>query len=267
MSLRRFSSAAFGCSTAINTLISIRPLAFATAASLALLGASAVHAADLAIDAEPAPIEALDPTFTWSGAYAGATAGYVFGKDRTIEYAGGGYIQQFALKPDGWTASVMGGYNFDYNGFVVGIEADGGFADVHDSFVDPPGAPPFVGDPGATGDVDINWQASARLRAGYAFDRTLVFVTGGWAVAGMTYEFSNLTTGVREPFKDTRHSYTVGAGIEYAITDMVIGRIEYRYTPFSHTSYNSVTAFPGLSITALQNPSLNEIRTGVSVKF
>jgi outer membrane immunogenic protein len=246
----------------------VRRLAVALLASAAL--SAPALAADLAIGGEPLPPisgDTLDPTFTWTGAYAGVTGGYAFGKDRTTEFLGGAYVQQFELKPEGWTVGGVAGYNLQYDNFVFGVEADGGFADIHDGFMDPPGAPPFVGDPGATGDVNVKWQASARLRAGYAFDRALVFVAGGWAVAGITTEFSNQTTLVREAFKDTRQTWTLGGGFEYAFSDLIIGRLEYRYTPFPDVLYTSVTAFPGFGITATQKPALNEVRTGVTVKF
>ena len=56
-----------------------------------------------------------------------------------------------------------------------------------------------------------------------------------------------------------------GAGMEYAFTDNILARIEYRYADYGKYRYNSVTAFPGL--TGQQEPKLNTLRAGVAYKF
>jgi outer membrane immunogenic protein len=86
-------------------------------------------------------------------------------------------------------------------------------------------------------------------------------------VAHFANSFTNQTSMVEEIFEHTRHTWTVGGGFEYALTNNIVARLEYRYTPFPATRYYSVTAFPGFGISADQEPALNEIRTGVTVKF
>jgi outer membrane immunogenic protein len=241
--------------------------AFALSMGVSAIGTA--HAADL-----DAPMEALRipdatpmPAFNWSGAYLGGTVGYGWGSDRTTERVNGVFLQQFDLSPSGMLGGVYAGYNHQMNGFVIGVEVDAVYSDVGSTFLDPPGAPPFVGDPGASGEMRMNWQGSARARLGYAFDRFLVFGTGGWALAEHEATYTNQTSLVAETFSGTQDTWTVGGGLEYAVTDNLIGRIEYRYTPFSSVTHNSVTAFPGFGITGEQEPILHDVRVGLGYKF
>jgi hypothetical protein len=71
---------------------------------------------------------------------------------------------------------------------------------------------------------------SIRGRLGVAFDRFLIFGAGGWAIGNPSAAFaltgaaSFVTTGVKSD------GWTAGAGVECAITDTILGRIEYQYT-------------------------------------
>jgi outer membrane immunogenic protein len=236
----------------------------------ALLMASPVLAADLPVMIERAPSsDAIyaEPVFNWSGTYVGAAAGWGFGSDRTTEFVSNVYLQKFDLKPSGLLGSLYAGYNYQFDSFVVGVEADGALANVKSNFTDAPGGTPFAGDPGGHGAISMKWQASARLRAGYAIDRFLVFAAGGWSIAEHKMDVTNLTSQVTEHFASTQQTWTVGGGVEYAVTDNLIARIEYRYTPFEARRNRSVTAYPGFGISADQQPRLNDIRAGISYKF
>jgi outer membrane immunogenic protein len=57
---------------------------------------------------------------------------------------------------------------------------------------------------------------------------------------------------------------TAGAGVDYAITDRWLGRLEYRYADFGDFSYNTVV-FPGL--TERHKTHENAFRWGLSYKF
>jgi outer membrane immunogenic protein len=62
-----------------------------------------------------------------------------------------------------------------------------------------------------------------------------------------------------------RTGWTAGAGIEYAATQNLLLRAEYRYTDYGLSRYDSVTSFPGLSGT--QNLRFNTVRVGAALKF
>ncbi|MBE7157405.1 MAG: porin family protein, partial [Rhodospirillales bacterium] len=117
-------------------------------ASLAVFTAltSAVSAADLPRRAAPPPIFTPVPVFTWTGAYFGINAGYVFDADtrvdRTVGTQGNNNAALVAgLRPvvarvrdDGFTGGGQIGYNYQFgtgSGIVVGIEADAAYTDLN----------------------------------------------------------------------------------------------------------------------------------------
>jgi outer membrane immunogenic protein len=71
--------------------------------------------------------------------------------------------------------------------------------------------------------------------------------------------------GVSEPFENGRFGWTVGGGIDYAITSSWSVGAEYRYTDFGSFLDNSVIAFPGF--TERQHPKENEVLVSISYKF
>ena len=86
---------------------------------------------------------------------------------------------------------------------------------------------------------EINWQGSVRGRAGYRMDRSLLYVTAG--VAFGSFDFGYTFTGVTDRFDDTLIGLTAGAGWEYAISDSLSGRIEYRLTDLGEASGDIAT--------------------------
>ena len=78
---------------------------------------------------------------------------------------------------------------------------------------------------------------SVRGRLGYAVDRFLVFGTGGWAWGNPSTSYA--LTGAAPFVNNSRGStgWTAGLGVEYAFTDYVSGRLEYRYTSLGTSGF------------------------------
>ena len=77
-----------------------------------------------------------------------------------------------------------------------------------------------------------DWLATVRGRAGYAFDRILIYGTGGGA-------FGNVQAGVRRagPFSSsTQTGWTAGAGVEFAFTPNLTAKVEYLYVDLGNQS-------------------------------
>ncbi|WP_315974901.1 outer membrane protein [Microvirga yunnanensis] len=70
-------------------------------------------------------------------------------------------------------------------------------------------------------DDDDNWFGTVRARAGYAFDRALIYATGGLAYAKISNGFSSSD--------DTSVGWTLGAGVEYAFTNNLTAKVEGLY--------------------------------------
>jgi outer membrane protein OmpA-like peptidoglycan-associated protein len=145
------------------------------------------------------------------------------------------------------TGGGQAGYNWQLNNWVFGVEGDfrgGGPSGTSTITAVAPGTANF-----AVGDgfhASSDWNASARGRIGYAFDRALLYATGGiaFADANMSANFVPVTAG-GTPFPGSRASDstvligpTVGGGLEYALTPNVSVGAEYRYTDYGHSRLN-----------------------------
>ena len=231
----------------------------------ALLASAAANAADLTHYRSAAPAPPPLPPFSWTGFYIGAQAGYSWGKDKTTEYltASGAFTGlSFKFNPDGAVGGIHAGGNFQYGAIVAGLEADLEAAGTRGGFTNTP-APPF--NPGGVGRMRVDAQGSLRGRLGFAIDRVMIYGTGGLALANIKYTFTNPTTGVSESTTRGSSGYTIGSGVAYAITDNLIGSLEYRYTDFGTFRYTSTSAFVGL--TGSQHPRSNAVRVALGYKF
>ncbi|MGH8323784.1 MAG: outer membrane protein, partial [Steroidobacteraceae bacterium] len=159
-------------------------------ASMACAGAFAAAAtlAGTAFAAEPPPVPPV-PIFTWSGLYVGAQIGYAWGRDPVSwsgissddELAGG----TFNNTPQGVIGGAHVGYNLQYNQWLVlGVEGSVDGTSLSNTRVVP--VNDFVGDtPGSiTASSKADVQGSLRGRLGIAFDRALIYGTGGVAFTG-----------------------------------------------------------------------------------
>lgn len=201
-------------------------------ASAALL---AVTNSAMAADYDDPPPSAYD----WSGPYIGLQAGYAWGDldVTTFADAGGGPVAGAGGSTDikGFIGGAHAGWNFQIESIVLGLEAD-----INGSTVD--GTFTFANGDDFTADIDV--AGSFRGRLGFAFDRALIYGTGGLAIASVELGTLNFGAGIREKDTQTYVGYTVGGGIEYAFSDSLSGRIEYRYTDLGTENFDWEAAFP-----------------------
>jgi outer membrane immunogenic protein len=216
--------------TILLTTVSLGVLAF---------GAPAL-AADLPMKAPPAPVAVYD----WTGFYIGGFGGYGFGNQNLNNGLGPAGFADFTTNWETHGAFGGGeiGYNWQSGNFVFGLEADGAGSNIqgNDNFAltDAGGLP--------MNDANkLNWVASVRARGGIAVDRLLFYFDGGWAYGGITHT-NTVTGGAVDQFSVSRSGLAAGGGISYAITDNLIGKIEYRYYDLGTYSRNAPlnTAIP-----------------------
>jgi outer membrane immunogenic protein len=228
-------------------------------ATVAIIGLSTVaQAADLPRRMAPtAPQPIFSPVYNWSGFYAGVQVGYAWGDDKTVEFGtltGVPTGLSLGYSPDGIVGGVHAGANYQMGMFVLGVEGD----------IEASGISGGTRNLLLRGnDFDVAWQGSIRARAGVAFDRVLVYATGGVAYADMEHTYVNGL--IAEKASGGEWGYTVGAGVEYAFTQNLTARVEYRYTAFDKVTNASVVSFPGFSYT--QEPEFQTVRGGLSYKF
>ena len=258
----------------------MRTKSLASAAAVVLLSTTA-FAADLPsrrappVYAPPPPI----PVFTWTGFYVGAQVGYEFGKSNAVSInnvtgavgdvtsaskngvIGGGHVGYLFSTQ---SLPVLGSF-FGSNGSfglgtagVIGIEGDVDGTSARASYLLPVA--------GVFNSARDNIQGSIRGRLGVAFDRVLFYATGGAAFGDLRNNYLNVVTGGFDQFSHTRVGYTVGGGIEYAFTNNVSVRAEYRYTDFGSFTDNLTNSTGGV-FNVNHRETDNRVQAGVSYKF
>ncbi|WP_245195472.1 outer membrane protein [Aureimonas populi] len=211
---------------------------------LSVLGALAASTAsalgaDAVFEQDAAPSVSLPALYTWTGPYAGGFVGYNFSN---FDQSGGADFDG-----EGFVGGVYAGYNLQTDQLVYGLEADIGGSDVD--------AGGFNNAAGLPVGSDGNAFGSLRARLGWAYDSILLFATGGLAVSGNELSLAGADD------QNTHFGYTVGAGVEAAVTDNLSSRLEYRYSDFESKDYNlgNVTISSGFDE--------HSIRAGLALKF
>ena len=223
-------------------------------ALMAGLASTSAYAADAVIYEPPAPAPVYQevPIFSWTGGYIGLQGGALWSNsdiDGDIDVFGpdeGVFGDNF----NGGLFGVYAGYNWQTGPWVFGAEGD--FNGVWNDETFTVNTLRF-----GPRDVEVgsDYLASLRARIGYAFDRTLIFATGGVAFTQFSANLSD------ENFVDADQNltgWTIGAGAEYAFTNNWIGRVEYRYYDFSDDTLEGFGDF---------GVETNTLTVGVSYKF
>jgi outer membrane immunogenic protein len=92
----------------------------------------------------------------------------------------------------------------------------------------------------------------------------LVYGTGGAAFASTRDSFSN-GTGV-DSGSTTHLGWTVGGGVEYAVTNNWSVRAEYRYSDYGNTDFSLVNTSGGV-FAMRSHDTDNRVQAGFSYKF
>ena len=219
------------------------------AGAAAALVSGAASAADLPRRAAP-PIFVPVPVFTWTGFYVGFNAGYAFSENNSIRTTGNNSALNGTLIPgtgtnpggtdtvnnvallrrapsfkseqEGFTGGGGFGYNYQFtpgSGLVVGLEADAQYTDLDRSgrYISP-----GFNDP-STYTQSLEFLGTVRGRVGYAFDKVLVYGTGGFAYGTVNYGAQFFSNAAGNPlayagsYSDFETGYVYGGGIEIAL--------------------------------------------------
>src|SRR4030095_4615429 len=182
-----------------------KSLVFAAFAS-ALMSWSA-QAADLTPRLKAGPMAS---GHNWTGCYIGAHAGWLSGMGNVTDEAYYDSGATTSLRSHGFAGGGQIGCNWQEGSWVWGLEADGSFVDAKHSFL------------GYYAEFSSKWDAlvTVRGRYGLAVDRTLMYVTAGfaWADVKTTYN-TNVPSGANDGIasSDGQWGWTVGVGIERAL--------------------------------------------------
>lgn len=221
------------------------------ASLIAIAASSSAFAADAIVSEEPQPYAA--PIFSWGGAYIGGEVGWGWGRGK-LDGDADSYSE---FKPNGFVGGIYAGYNFDLgNNVVLGIDGNFDYNDLketHDYF--------STGRPVQTSlESKLEWSGAVRARAGYAIDRFMPYIAGGVAFGSVK---NSVTIGSSTSYSDSKTltGWTAGAGIDYAATDNILLRLEYRYTDFGNKDFDLGDYSTRGSF------KTNDIRLGIAYKF
>ena len=182
-------------------------VAMATSASAADLGARPYN---------KAPPPYIEPMYNWSGFYIGINGGWGESR-RTFEY----WDFDHSHNATGGTVGGQIGYNWQAGSWVFGLEAQGNWADLSNSFIDP---------------WDVRYSVGSKVdglglftgRVGYAANNVLFYVKGGAAVVSNKYwaAFNGVDFATAN---DTRWGADVGVGLEWGFTPNWSFGVEYNH--------------------------------------
>ncbi len=239
---------------------------------LALLSTTA-FAADLpSRRAPPVFVPPPIPVFTWTGLYIGGQAGYEFGASNAYAYdrVGTGLASR-SQKANGFIGGGHVGYNFSTQslpllnsfgggfgggGLVVGIEGDADGSNYKSNYL--------LG--GINNGIREDIQGSIRGRVGIAYDRVLFYATGGAAFGDLHNSYVNTINGLSDNSSHTRVGYTLGGGVEYAISNNWSLRAEYRYTDYG-TFTENLAGSTGGGLNVRHHETNNRVQGGFSYRF
>jgi outer membrane immunogenic protein len=233
--------------------MSMKTVLYASAAVLALAGMAATavvgaaSAADLARKAPPpVPVKAVSYVpYNWTGFYAGINGGYGFGRSRWS-----GLPSSFDV--NGGLVGGQAGYNWQVGQFVYGLEGDIDWTGLSGT-----ASPALCG--GTFCRTRNDFLSTVRGRLGIAVDRWLPYVTGGLAVGNIRATVPGFA-GIDQ----TNAGWTVGGGVEFALTGNWTAKIEYLHFDLGRDTCSTLCGLPMGNDVSLNG---NVVRAGINYRF
>lgn len=207
----------------------------ATNIALAVAGASALLLGTQASAAEP-----------FNGPYVGVQGGWQHDNNRfTLRGSEGTTSDRQSGSSFAYGAQLGYDYKID-NQFVVGAEAF------------------LTGDTNKVRSDNTTFDGGRSLgllaRAGVlAGPRTLIYAKGGWENGRFSYAVDGIGVSTN------RDGWSLGGGVEQAITDAISARVEYRHTKFN--SFSSSALDNALESTAEARVNRDRVMVGVNYRF
>ena len=248
--------------------VDMKQLAFGSLFAAVVMTVGAASAADLG---RPAPVYKAPPVqvFSWTGCYIGGNAGGIFNDSNVTAnptVPGAPFTDNassFNFSSTDFTAGVVYGCNKQVSqNFVFGLDSDFNWTNLSDSVTSL--RPASGGRAAYTQSItqDLDWFSTTRVRLGWASDRWMVFAAGGLASGKIKSSYADLEAGGRTftgSDSTWKYGWTIGGGLEYALSQNWFLRGEYLYLDLGKTNYQS------LSNTAASGTWLTEVDTKAHV--
>ncbi|BCH10138.1 membrane protein [Mesorhizobium sp. 131-3-5] len=194
------------------------------------------------------------PTYNWTGFYVGGALGAGTAvHDLGVDLGGGGALDLNGIGSEGVLGEASIGYDYDFGSWVAGVQLDGSYSGIR-SKLDIPGGSIKL-------DNDYGFDALARVGA-KVNESTLAYVIGG-------YSYQHFDLHASDPVGDiidwSKSGFTVGGGLETAVSNNVTVGLEYRYSQFAEKDFSSEFGAPDGTLT--DKASFQTVRIGAKYKF
>jgi outer membrane immunogenic protein len=254
----------------------VRTRLLTTAAIMALTGSA--YAADMGLPAK-APLPAPIPYANWQGFYIGGSIGAArlnTTGNQTANATDGAYgtcaasegtvqgIASCSTSATGFTAGVQVGYDWQTRYFVYGVVADWTWTNLSHTVTNHLSSHPFFR-------AKVDWLASFRGRMGLAVDDTLVYFTGGLALADIksgtgqtgdcpSYCYAN-------DISTTRAGWVAGLGTEHKFNQNWSVFAEFLYYDFGRVSASGSSPNNTVSYSTEFTHEIMQGKVGVNYRF
>lgn len=202
-------------------------------------------------------------TGSGSGAQKFRQSGVIGGVQIGYNYALGGFGGGFGGGGYGGRGGLFGGITP-----VLGVEADfdGSGIGSGGSLGDFAAGFPYGYGNNVTVGSDIKYFGTVRGRLGVAFDRLLVYGTGGFAYADTDAYVNAPAYGIYASRNNFHTGIAYGGGFEFALTNNLLLRAEYLHLDLNRKAIlngdNGVATYD-----VYEKPSIDLVRAGLSYKF
>lgn len=236
------------------------------------------------------PLPPPAAAYHWTGGYVGGHAGWGRARANTsftplpnaIQFVD---LTPTTLRPDpsGFNGGAQAGYNWQSGHFVVGAETDISWSRMSGTATLTPiiknNGTAFPGAGFLTAHQDTKWFGTLRPRAGIAFDRILIYGTGGLAFGHVNYS-ANADFRPGTPtailffqypasFSKTKTGWTAGGGVEVGINRHWSWKAEYLYYDLRKESItaNPVPVNPPFQVAYSWETKAHTFNTGINFRF
>jgi outer membrane immunogenic protein len=180
------------------------------------------------------------PAYDWSGFYLGASVG---AGESVNDVSLGGVIDLNGISGDGLLGELSAGYDHDFGSFVAGLMVDGNVSGISANL----GPSSLKSDYG----FDILGRVGMKVNPS-----SLAYVLGGYS-----WGHFKSPTPLGPGNEDWSSSgFSVGGGLETAVSTHTTLGIEYRYAKFADEDFNTGGLFK-------IEPSSHTVRVGLKYKF
>ena len=176
-----------------------------------------------------------------------------------------------SLSEAGWLAGGQLGADYQIENWVVGVEGQASWTNASGSAncggTGTPAAAAAIVAGNCTTKLDN--LGTAAVRAGYAFDRLLVYGKGGAAWTNDNYQVKITTplTNLLLSANELRWGWMVGAGVEWAFTDTWTVKIEYNYMDLGANSPRLQDQYSSVFLDTNIREKMNVVKIGVNYRF